>query len=573
MNELHIADIFVLALYLVGIAVPGTLMARKVRTLADYFMPRRFGKVMMTTFAFGTGTASDQAVSVAAETFRSGLSGIWWQWLWLPVTPFYWLLAPIMRRFRAITTADVYSLRYDQSVASLFAVVGVIGLSVKIGLLLKGSSVVIDSATGGLVPTNWAIAFTTVLFVLYGTAGGLGAAIVTDFVQGILTVVFSFLLLPFVLSAVGGIQGMHDTIRDPEMFSLVVPGEIGVFFVIMYSIQALVGIVAQPFILGVCSAGRTEMDGRVGIVAGNLLKRVCTIAWSITALAAVAWYIKRGVDLNQISPDHIYGDIARTFLPTAMPGLLGVFIASLLASVMSSCSVMMVSSSALITENIYKRLFSKRSDRHYLIVGRLTCILVVTGGIVFAYSVPDVVTALDIWFRIAPMMGAAFWLGLFWRRATPAGAWAVTLTGFLCWYLVKQKFFITYIAGLPFSEQLNLVWQTTDQTMKIYEPWSILFCLASAVFGGIVVSFCSRPIPDDRLDRFYALIRTPVLVGEEVGQPCTLPKGVHVSSRRMLLRRFGLEVPMPSRVSLIGFTVSWLAVAALVLGFLLLVQR
>ena len=35
-----------------------------------------------------------------------------------------------------------------------------------------------------------------VLFVGYGMAGGLGAAVATDFVQGLLTILFSFLLLP-----------------------------------------------------------------------------------------------------------------------------------------------------------------------------------------------------------------------------------------------------------------------------------------------------------------------------------------------------------------------------------------
>ena len=81
-------------------------------------------KGMMIMHAFGTGTASDQAVTVSSATFRSGISGIWYQWLWLFVTPFYWLIAPIFRRFRAITTADVYELRYDRSVAVLFALVG-----------------------------------------------------------------------------------------------------------------------------------------------------------------------------------------------------------------------------------------------------------------------------------------------------------------------------------------------------------------------------------------------------------------------------------------------------------------
>ena len=152
MNELHPIDGAVLVAYLLGITALGIWMGRRVRNVRDFFMPRRFGKAMMIAHAFGTGTASDQAVQVASATFERGLSGIWYQWMWLFSTPFYWLIAPIMRRLRAITTADVYALRYDRSVAVLSAVVGIVGLSVKIGLLLKGSSALIDSATGGTVP-------------------------------------------------------------------------------------------------------------------------------------------------------------------------------------------------------------------------------------------------------------------------------------------------------------------------------------------------------------------------------------------------------------------------------------
>ena len=100
MLGLGITDIIVLVVYLLGITALGVWMGRRVKTMGDFFMPRRFGKAMMITNAFGTGTASDQAVVVAAATFQHGLSGIWWQWLWLPATPFYWLIAPIMRRFR-----------------------------------------------------------------------------------------------------------------------------------------------------------------------------------------------------------------------------------------------------------------------------------------------------------------------------------------------------------------------------------------------------------------------------------------------------------------------------------------
>jgi len=579
MPGLHPFDVAAIVLYLAGITGLGIWMARRVKNMGDFFMPRRFGKTMMVTFAFGTGTASDQAVSVSAGTFQTGLSGIWWQWVWLPATPFYWLIAPIMRRLRAITTADVYALRYDRSVAVLFALVGIANLSVKIGLLLKGAGELIDASTGGLVPFGWAVTIITVLFVVYGTAGGLAAAIVTDFIQGILTIVFSFMLLPVVLQAVGGMEGVRRTITDPDKLSLVAPGEIGVFFVVMFAIQALIGIVGQPFIMGVCAAGRTESDGRFGFMIGNIVKRICTIAWCLTAMAAMAWYLQQNVDPQTIEPDHVYGNVAHAFLPGMLPGLLGVFLASLMASVMSSCDAMMVSSSALFTQNLYRPCVPGRSQRHYVFVGRVASVAVVAGGIVFALVVPDVVTALKIWFMIAPIVGISFWLGLFWRRATPAGAWASSLTVLGVWWVCTQGFFIRFVEGWSVAEPLRVIREKTitiegvqQQVSAIYDPWLIAFYASAALMAGVVVSLLTRPLPRTQLDLFYHLTRTPIREGEQVDEPCTLPRGVEPPQRRMLLTIFGLEIPAPSRTSVVGFLAGWLAVAALAGGFIAFVR-
>ncbi|MFH1718211.1 MAG: sodium:solute symporter family protein, partial [Planctomycetota bacterium] len=215
MLGLHAADIVVLVLYLLGMATIGVWSARKIEESHDFFMPRRFGKAMMVMFGFGAGTHSDQAVGVASKSFSSGLSGIWYQWLWLPCTPFYWLIAPVMRRFRAITTGDVFEARYNRSVAMLYAVIGMLNLSVNIGLMLRGSSEVISASTQGLLSANVAIVVMTIVFVVYGVAGGLAAAIITDFIQGILTIIFSFLLLPLVMNAVGWMDGIREAITDP----------------------------------------------------------------------------------------------------------------------------------------------------------------------------------------------------------------------------------------------------------------------------------------------------------------------------------------------------------------------
>ena len=567
MLGLHIADLVVLVVYLLGIIAIGIGAARLIKNSGDYFMPRTFGKGMLIMHAFGTGTHSDQAVGVASKTFTSGLSGIWYQWLWLFCTPFYWLIAPIMRRFRAITVADVFAVRYHQSVGMLFAVVGMFNLMVAIGVMLKGTSAVVAPCFGEGVSPDLIIVVMTVMFLAYGLAGGLAAAIVTDFIQGIMTIVFSFILLPFALSAVGGLAGLRQAIADPQMFSLVAPAEIGIFYIAVIAVNALIGIVTQPHTMGNCAAGRTESDGRFGFTVGNFVKRVCTMAWSLTGLAAVAYFAGR-----EVEPDQVYGLMAREFLPAILPGLLGIFLAALLASVMSSCDSFMIASSALFTENVYKPLRPDRTAGHYLVVGRLTSLVVVAGGVIFAFWLPGVVKGLEFIWKISPMMGIAFWLGLFWRRATVAGAWASTATAFFAWWLTTTEFFIGWVAALPLADSLRLVIERSAGA-EIYLPWQMIFYLAAGVLAGIAVSLFTRPVDEDQLDRYYELVRTPVETGEPApAEPCTIPAGIEVPPKRNVFPASSIEVMVPERSSVYGFVGAWCLVGLLIAFFFALTR-
>ncbi|KPK44626.1 MAG: transporter [Phycisphaerae bacterium SG8_4] len=566
MFGLHAADICVLLLYLLAMAAIGFWTASKIKKSQDFFMPRRFGKAMMVMFGFGAGTHSDQAVGVASKSYSDGLSGIWYQWLWLPCTPFYWLIAPVMRRFRAITTGDVFEARYDRSVAVLYALIGMLNLSVNIGLMLRGSGAVISASTQGQLSANAAIAVMTVVFVVYGVAGGLAAAIITDFIQGILTIIFSFLLLPLVMNAVGWMDGIREAVAA-ERLSLVAPAGITSFYIAVIAFNGLVGIVTQPHTMSNCAAGKTEMEGRFGWMFGNLIKRVCTIPWCLTGVAAIVYFAGR-----EIEPDHVFGAVAGDFLPKILPGILGVFLAALLASVMSSCDAFMIASAGLFTENIYRPLAPGRGQGHYVTVGRIASVVVVAGGVACAYGFRGVVEGLEIFWKISAMMGLAFWLGLFWRRMTTAGAWATTLIGFAV---------MLFTSDIAFGERG--IWdfnrhfaQYLPQFMlfenKLHLPWQMILYLATGLIGGIVVSLLTRPVAAEKLENFYALTRTPIGPGEQVDRPCTLPEGAVVPERRNILPNTSLEIAIPSRTSVIGFLVGWACVAVIVCVVYLITQ-
>ena len=558
MLGLELIDWIVIIVYLLGITFIGLWAVKKVRSSASYFIgDRKFGKVMMAFFMFGSGTHSDQAVSVSAKTYSTGASGIWYQWLWLFVTPFFWLIAPFFRRMRAVTTGDFFEVRYGRSVSGLYAAMGILPLTVALGVMLKGSGAMVQAVSGGAISSNLAIIAMTVMFVIYGVAGGLSAAIATNFVQGLLTILLSFLILPFALGQVGGISGLRESITDPHMLSLVSPGEITLFYIIIIAFNALVGWVTMPETMANCAAGKTEMEGRTGVTIGIFGKRICTIAWMLTGLCAVVMYTQLD------NADLAYGKMARDLLPGIAPGLIGLFIACMLASVMSTCDSLMVIASALFTENIYKKfLVVGQSDKHYTFVGRIASTLIVILGIFVAFELESVVEGLEFYWMVSALMGIAFWVGLFWRRATVAAAWAATLTS-----LGAFLFTSTNPLGIPWDFNARfagtlpafMLWED-----KLYLPWQMIIYLSAGFIVMIVVSLLTKRVPAKNLDRFYACLRTPIGPDEPETEPFTLPAGVQPGPRNPLIQHPDFEIPRPTLVGIGGFLAAWAGVGLLI---------
>ena len=310
-----------------------------------------------------------------------------------------------------------------------------------------------------------------------------------------------------------------------------------------------------------CSAaGKTELEGRIGFTGGMLIKRVCTVAWVIVGMCAIGLYMG-----SDIEPDQIYGLMARDLLPQIMPGLIGLFIASLLAGVMSTCDVLMVTSAALFTENIYKSYVAPNMpDKHYIFVGRAASVVVVLLGIFFAFTLESVVSGLEIFWKVSSMMAVAFWGGLFWRGATAAGAWAGTLAAF---------------ATLLFTSELQLfgwsIWDFNQSVApllpemmifegKLYLPWQMIFYTIAGMATLVIVSIYTTREEQSKLDKFYECIRTPIQEDEPETIPFTLPSGVEPAPRNVLLKHPDFEIPVPSALTVLGFLGTWVLVGFLV---------
>ncbi len=456
---LSTVDWIILITYLIFIAVLGVAVGLKVRDTDHYFLgKRKFGKWLMIGQSFGVGTHAEMPVSLAGAVYSTGISGIWFQWKNLFVTPFYWLMAPIFRRIRRTTIAELTEDRYGKGMAVIYTGYALCFLMINTAGMLKGAAKVINQAVGGGLGVNRIVVAMTIIFILYSFIGGLVAAAWTDFVQGFLIITLSFMLVPLGWDVVGGMAGMKETL-DAHMFSLATPEGLGFWFIFVLTLNGLVGIMAMPHILAAVGTGKDERSCRIGFFWGNFIKRICTVGWGLVGLITAAVVIKGTFGVSSLADsEDAFGFACRHLL---FPGSIGLLIAAIMAANMSSCSAFMVNSGALFTQNLYRAyLPRKRPDRHYLWVGRISGLLITLTSVGYAiFLIEKVLYAFLLTETMATYMGISVLGGIVWQRANRWGALAsltvAMTTNFGLYYLRGERldhwdpdvFFTALVAG------------------------------------------------------------------------------------------------------------------------------
>jgi Na+/proline symporter len=483
-------DLIVLIGYFVVIAAIGFIATRLIRNREDYLMGgRRFGKAMMIMFAFGAGTHADSAVGVTAKSYEYGLPGIWYQWVMLFTLPLYWLLAPIFRRARVLTTADFFERRFGREMMYVYSFFALFVMLAFNGTMFFGAAKVIEALTGNRLPHAWAIVLMAVVSFGYGIAGGLIAAVWNDFFQGILTIVMSLLIIPFFWHKIGGLHGFQTAIANSghphtgEVFSLVLGSDMTIFWIVMMSISSLTSMVAQPQILASAASAKTEMDSRIGFVGGMILKRLMTVPWALTGVMAIAMY---GYS-KKFDADHTYGQMAADLLPT---GCVGLMLACVMASVMDNCAVNMLSFSGIYANSIHQRLINPQaSERELVKISRITSVLFALVSIALSFMFTDMPAAMRFLWQYVPLMGIAWFMAILWPRANRWGAIA------------------SFAAALTAAGLANFVFGWKGDAGL---PYTITLYLSAGVGAGILVSLLTPREDPKRTDDFFLLLRTPV---------------------------------------------------------------
>jgi SSS family solute:Na+ symporter len=113
---------------------------------------------------------------------------------------------------------------------------------------------------------------------------------------------------------------------------------------------------------------------------------------------------------------------------------------------------LMLTSSAMLTHNLYEPLVGGRSEAHYIRVGRVFNILFLLLSLGTAFYFTGLVSMVKFILGFNSIIGAAFLLGMIWRRATRVAAWSCIIVMLL--YTLILPFALPMLPGVKGADWL-----------------------------------------------------------------------------------------------------------------------
>ena len=330
-----------------------------------------------------------------------------------------------------LTLGDFFKIRFGKRtevVASIFLAPPYVGY---IAAQLVAMGLILNVVTGLEVWQGVVISAIVVTFYTY--VGGMWAISVTDFIQSII-IIGGLLVLAIILAQkAGGVSIVINEVK-PGTFRFFPEAEFKeiVIYGAAWSVLGLGSIPSQDVFQRVMSSNSVNTAVRSCYIAAGLYLTVAMIPLFISLC------------VRHLYPEFINGD-AQLALPSmvlshaTMPVQI-LFFGSLLSAIMSTTSSAILAPAAIFSENLIKPLTRHRySDKELLTITRISVLGFSIIATVMAcvrtniYELVGESSILSLVSLFAPLV-----LGLYWKRASSAGALLAMVSGIVTWFLANQ---------------------------------------------------------------------------------------------------------------------------------------
>ncbi len=439
-------DVAVIIAYAIGIFGLAQWVSRekggKAKDSSDYFLASK----NLPWWAIGASLiaaniSAEQIVGMSGSGYAIGLAIASYEWmaaLTLLIVGKFFL--PIFLKNHIYTMPQFLEQRYGPNIRTLMAIFWLaLYVFVNLTSIVWLGSIAVNEVAG--VDQDVALFALGAFALLYQLYGGLKAVALTDIVQVTLLVLGGLLISGITLSEIGGDAGIMGgftrlTTELPGHFDMILSPD-NPFYKDLPGLSVLIGGMwianlsywgFNQYIIQRALAAKNLGEAQKGVVFAAFLKLLMPVIVVLPGIAAVML----APDLGK--PDEAYPTMMR-LLPA---GILGLVFAALMAAVVASTASKINSIATIFTLDLYAKFRGVESraedekgreanERHLVLVGRISAAV---ATILALLSARPLLGSLDQAFQyiqefsgfITPGITVIFLLGLFWKRASEAGA-------------------------------------------------------------------------------------------------------------------------------------------------------
>ena len=405
----------VVVAYLVLVTVLGIVLRKRIKGFADFMVAgRNVGLLVVTGSFVGSHFGGGMTVGGAEYGVLHGLSGIWYG---VACGFSYLAFLIIVRKVYALkqmTFGDCLEHAYKtKRIRALFAILAFVStLGIIGGQILAGGAIF---ATFG-IPREIGGVLTFLIIVLYCSLSGLFGVMVTDVLQVTIGAFGVILATVLALVRVGGFSGLESL---PSESLALFPAEMSVLLWIIVP-TTLNGLVSQPSFQRVNACRDEKVAFRAPLIAAFIVIFLSLFPVLAGMCANVLW--------PGIEPAAAIPQLLKEVFP---PVVAAIFIAAILAAIMSTADSVLLAGTAFIALDLYQQIFRPRaSDKHLLKVSTTITVLIGLFALGVTYLFPVIIDLFLVSYAIMvcggliPLVG-----GLLWGEGTEKGAWAAFIVG------------------------------------------------------------------------------------------------------------------------------------------------
>lgn len=498
--------------YIGAMAAFGVVASRRVTGADDFATARSSYGPLVLALAFASTAASGSTfLGVPGLSYTYGISVIWIAFLYplgiyLGVLICQRTVGQFGNSSGARSIPEYLGERYQSEALRISAALLSLLLLFYLAGQLVAGLVMFEMMLG--LSQGWAMAITAAVLIGYVTLGGAHADILTDGAQGFLMVVLAVAITVFFFTGfgAGGLDNLLASLKeqDPQLLENFNPAT-----PITASSWSYISLVIAHIPLGLLPHIGNKLWALKDEHSRSKFLVLAFIFGMILPAIALGGLIARAV----LGGDPLAGG-ANTGLPALFIQLFPTWLAALLgigvlAAIMSTADGLLISTSQVFANDIYRRSIAPRVHSHLsegqldsnvLNISRVVTILTLLGAIALGWSIMDMNVTLLIWTGVggftAALMGPLVF-GSLWSGITSKGALAGFLGGVITFVLIHGKI----ISGL---------W-LVGTGLEDFGLWFDFYAgspySASTIGGTVSIALCyfisrkTAPLSDEHLKR------------------------------------------------------------------------